>query len=141
MKKLILPLILLTISCSKDEYPKSVYINAVTIENIPTTNTDGEPWDLDSNPDIIFLIKFPTHDWRGSEHIDFDISQPYKSSINSTVQFGEAFKFSLLDLDDDDENDRILKDSITIDTLWNKTGLTTINSGATLLTFEYEPNF
>ena len=104
--------LLFFIGCDNDDSPtghadpNKVYIERVTISNVPFTNENGQPWDEFSGPDVFFDISsfsntFHTADPYFGDATPSDLPLTWNlSQIVMIPDWSETFYIRLWDFDD-----------------------------------------
>lgn len=80
------------------------YILNVQVDQIPTVNSQGNPWDAGDNPDLQFFAKpssASTWTYTSDENTDMAVTAPYMTtpSPTSVVLTRESWDFLMLDVD------------------------------------------
>ena len=116
MKKyLFLFLFFLLFGCSKKErIPSFILLESVTISNIPQQNQEGLDWDASTRPDLEFRIFHFNGNYGNRTNNDFDFANEIKIDLDITLEFGDLILVRLVDIDEQDEDDVIVSESVSI---------------------------
>lgn len=88
-----------------EEIPTSVILKKIIISNVPSENSDGEPWDDSGNPDLAVAIYNSLDDqlWFSGVVDEVDISEEYEFACdyNFTNNLFGIYRIPLTEWDDD----------------------------------------
>ena len=89
-----------------DPVPDVVLIESIMVEGIPEFNSDGNPWDSDSNADIMLSLSSPEGgEWilRSDTIQDIDYNKAYVIPMDSVIRIEHPEKSYWYDLSDWDD--------------------------------------
>lgn len=88
---------------TNDPSPKAVLIESITVGDIPAFNSDGNPWDSDSNADIMLsLSPLEGGEWilRSDTVQDIDYRKTYNIPMDSVIRIEQPEKSYWYELED-----------------------------------------